>query len=432
MPHSAYTDGHALPVVSSIALHQADRDVWRAIDTERQRQMHSIGLIASENFVSRAVLETQGSVLTNKYAEGYPGRRYYGGCLNVDVIENVAIERARRLFGCNYANVQPHSGSQANQAVFLALLAPGDKILGLELKAGGHLTHGATFNMSGRWFQALSYGVDSFTHRVDMDEVERIARQEGPRLIIVGGSAYSRTLDYARFRAIADEVGAFFMADMAHVAGLVAGGAFASPVPFAHVTTTTTHKTLRGPRGGMILCNDEAISKKIDAAVFPGLQGGPLMHIIAAKAVAMGEALQPQFRTYAQAVVENAQALCGRLAEGGLSIVSGGTDCHLGVVDLRPWGLAGNVAEQALGQIGITLNKNAVPNDEARPTVTSGIRLGSAACTSRGMGCDEFKEIGDMILAQLSGVRSGTIDRRTENSIREGVADLTLRFPLPY
>ncbi len=432
MPHSAYTDGHALPVVSSIALHQADRDVWRTIDTERQRQMHSIELIASENFVSRAVLETQGSVLTNKYAEGYPGRRYYGGCLNVDVIENVAIERARRLFGCNYANVQPHSGSQANQAVFLALLAPGDKILGLELKAGGHLTHGATFNMSGRWFQALSYGVDSFTHRVDMDEVERIARREGPRLIIVGGSAYSRTLDYARFRAIADEVGAFFMADMAHVAGLVAGGAFASPVPFAHVTTTTTHKTLRGPRGGMILCNDEAISKKIDAAVFPGLQGGPLMHIIAAKAVAMGEALQPQFRTYAQAVVENAQALCGRLAEGGLSIVSGGTDCHLGVVDLRPWGLAGNVAEQALGQIGITLNKNAVPNDEARPTVTSGIRLGSAACTSRGMGCDEFKEIGDMILAQLSGVRSGTIDRRTENSIREGVADLTLRFPLPY
>lgn len=432
MPHSAYTDGHAPPVVSSIALHQADRDVWRAIDTERQRQMHSIELIASENFVSRAVLETQGSVLTNKYAEGYPGRRYYGGCLNVDVIENVAIERARRLFGCNYANVQPHSGSQANQAVFLALLAPGDKILGLELKAGGHLTHGATFNMSGRWFQALSYGVDSFTHRVDMDEVERIARQEGPRLIIVGSSAYSRTLGYARFRAIADEVGAFFMADMAHVAGLVAGGAFASPVPFAHVTTTTTHKTLRGPRGGMILCNDEAISKKIDAAVFPGLQGGPLMHIIAAKAVAMGEALQPQFRTYAQAVVENAQALCGRLAEGGLSIVSGGTDCHLGVVDLRPWALAGNVAEQALGQIGITLNKNAVPNDEARPTVTSGIRLGSAACTSRGMGCDEFKEIGDMILAQLSGVRSGTIDRRTENSIREGVADLTLRFPLPY
>ncbi|MBV4493340.1 serine hydroxymethyltransferase [Pseudomonas oryzicola] len=432
MPHIAYTDGHALPVVSSIALHQADREIWRAIDTERQRQMHSIELIASENFVSRAVLETQGSVLTNKYAEGYPGRRYYGGCLNVDVVESVAIERARRLFDCNYANVQPHSGSQANQAVFLALLSPGDKVLGLDLKAGGHLTHGATFNMSGRWFQALSYGVDPLNHRVDMDEVERIARQERPRLIIVGGSAYSRTLDYARFRAIADEIGAFFMADMAHVAGLVAGGAFASPVPFAHVTTTTTHKTLRGPRGGMILCNDEAIAKKINAAVFPGMQGGPLMHIIAAKAVALGEALQPSFRTYAQAVVENAQALCGRLAEGGLSIVSGGTDCHLGVVDLRPWGLAGNVAEHALEQIGITLNKNAVPNDEARPTITSGIRLGSAACTSRGMGCDEFLEIGDMILALLGGVRSGTIDRRTENSIREGVADLTRRFPLPY
>lgn len=432
MPHFAHMDGHALPIVSGANLPQADRDVWRAIDTERLRQMHSIELIAAENFVSRAVLEAQGSVLTNKHAEGYPGRRYYAGCRNVDAIEDIAIERAKRLFKCAYANLQPHSGSQANQAVFLALLAPGDKILGLDLKAGGHLSHGATFNMSGRWFQALSYGVHPVTHQVDMDQVERIARRERPRLIIVGASAYSRTLDFARFRSIADEVGAFLMADIAHVAGLVAGGAYPSPVPFAHVTTTTTHTTLRGPRGGMVLCNEQAIAQKINAAVFPGLQCAPLMHVIAAKAVALGEALQPSFSTYAHAVVANAQALCGRLAEGGLSIVSGGTDCHLGVIDLRPWDLAGDVAEHALEQIGITVNKNAVPNDEARPTVTSGIRLGSAACTSRGMGVDEFREIGDMILALLGGVRSGTIDSRTERSIREGVAGLTKRFRLPY
>ncbi len=432
MPRMANTDGLALPAVGSLTLQQADRDLWGVIDAERQRQQHSIELIASENFVSRAVLETLGSVLTNKYAEGYPGRRYYGGCLHADTAENMAIERATRLFGCEYANVQPHSGSQANQAVFLAFLAPGDKILGLDLKAGGHLTHGAGVNVSGRWFQAISYGVDPVSHRVDMDEVERIARQERPKLIIAGGSAYSRTLDFARFRSIADDVGAIFMADMAHFAGLVAGGVFPSPVPFAHVTTTTTHKTLRGPRGGMILSNDGEIMKKINSAVFPGLQSGPLMHIIAAKAVALGEALHPTFHAYAQTVVENAQALCGRLAEGGLSIVSGGTDCHLGVIDLRPWGLAGNVAEHALEQVGLTLNKNAVPNDEARPTVTSGIRVGSAACTSRGMGPDEFREIGDMILALLGGVRAGAIDSRTESSIREGVAELTRRFPLPY
>ncbi|AVY95626.1 serine hydroxymethyltransferase [Microvirgula aerodenitrificans] len=428
----ANTDGLALPAVGSLTLQQADRDLWGVIDAERQRQQHSIELIASENFVSRAVLETLGSVLTNKYAEGYPGRRYYGGCLHADTAENMAIERATRLFGCEYANVQPHSGSQANQAVFLAFLAPGDKVLGLDLKAGGHLTHGARANISGRWFQAISYGVDPVSHRVDMDEVERIARRERPRLIIAGGSAYSRTLDFARFRAIADDVGALFMADMAHVAGLVAGGVFPSPVPFAHVTTTTTHKTLRGPRGGMILGNDGEIMKKINSAVFPGLQSGPLMHIIAAKAVALGEALHPTFHAYAQTVVENAQALCGRLAEGGLSIVSGGTDCHLGVIDLRPWGLAGNVAEHALEQVGLTLNKNTVPNDETGPTVTSGIRVGSAACTSRGMGPDEFREIGDMILALLGGVRAGAIDSRTESSIREGVAELTRRFPLPY
>ena len=432
MPRMANTDGLALPAVGSLTLQQADRDLWGVIDAERQRQQHSIELIASENFVSRAVLETLGSVLTNKYAEGYPGRRYYGGCLHADTAENMAIARATRLFGCEYANVQPHSGSQANQAVFLAFLAPGDKVLGLDLKAGGHLTHGARANISGRWFQAISYGVDPVSHRGDMDEGERIARRERPRLIIAGGSAYSRNLDFARFRAIADDVGALFMADMAHVAGLVAGGVFPSPVPFAHVTTTTTHKTLRGPRGGMILGNDGEIMKKINSAVFPGLQSGPLMHIIAAKAVALGEALHPTFHAYAQTVVENAQALCGRLAEGGLSIVSGGTDCHLGVIDLRPWGLAGNVAEHALEQVGLTLNKNTVPNDETGPTVTSGIRVGSAACTSRGMGPDEFREIGDMILALLGGVRAGAIDSRTESSIREGVAELTRRFPLPY
>lgn len=398
-------DSLALPCVSALPLAQADPGIWGAIDAERRRQRHSIELIASENFVSRAVLEVQGSVLTNKYAEGYPGRRYYGGCVNVDVTEEIAIERATRLFGSRYANVQPHSGSQANQAVYLALLAPGDKILGLDLRAGGHLTHGSKVNMSGRWLQALSYSVDPATHRVDMDEVERIARQERPKLIIAGGSAYSRTLDFARFRAIADETGAIFMADMAHFAGLAAAGAYPSPVPHAHVTTTTTHKTLRGPRGGMILTDDAELARKIDSAVFPGLQGGPLMHIIAAKAVALGEALQPAFRTYAHAVVENARVLCRRLAEGGLSIVSGGTDCHLGVVDLRPWGLAGNTAEQALEQVGITLNKNAVPNDPAKPAVTSGIRVGSAACTSRGMGPAEFQEIGDMILALLGGVR---------------------------
>ncbi len=432
MPRMANTDGLALPAVGSLTLQQADRDLWGVIDAERQRQQHSIELIASENFVSRAVLETLGSVLTNKYAEGYPGRRYYGGCLHADTAENMAIERATRLFGCEYANVQPHSGSQANQAVFLAFLAPGDKVLGLDLKAGGHLTHGARANISGRWFQAISYGVDPVSHRVDNDQVGRDCPRVRPRLIIAGGSAYSRTLDFARFRAIADDVGALFMADMAHVAGLVAGGVFPSPVPFAHVTTTTTHKTLRGPRGGMILGNDGEIMKKINSAVFPGLQSGPLMHIIAAKAVALGEALHPTFHAYARTVVENAQALCGRLAEGGLSIVSGGTDCHLGVIDLRPWGLAGNVAEHALEQVGLTLNKNTVPNDETGPTVTSGIRVGSAACTSRGMGPDEFREIGDMILALLGGVRAGAIDSRTESSIREGVAELTRRFPLPY
>lgn len=425
-------DDHALPAVNALSLQQADKGIWNAIESERQRQSGSIELIASENFVSRAVLETQGSVLTNKYAEGYSGQRYYGGCINADIVENTAIERAKALFGCSYANVQPHSGSQANQSVFLAILKPGDKILGLDLRSGGHLSHGSRVNMSGSWFQTVSYSVDPLKHLIDMDEVERIAKKERPKLIIVGGSAYSRALDFARFRVIADDVGAVFMADIAHVAGLIVAGEFPSPIPHAHVTTTTTHKTLRGPRGGMILTNNGEMAKKIDAAVFPGLQGGPLMHVIAAKAVAFHEALQPEFRTYARAVVENAQALCDRLAQGGLSIVSGGTDCHLGVVDLRPWGLTGLIAERALEQVGITVNKNTIPYDEKKPFIASGIRVGSAACTSRGMGADEFKEIGDMILALLGSARSGAVNSRTEASIREGVVELTKRFPLPY
>uniref|UniRef100_UPI0038CD46B1 serine hydroxymethyltransferase n=1 Tax=Xenorhabdus doucetiae TaxID=351671 RepID=UPI0038CD46B1 len=418
--------------MNSQTLQNADQNIWEAIDAERYRQIHSIELIASENFVSRAVLEAQGSILTNKYAEGYPGHRYYGGCLNVDIIENIAIERAKRLFNCKYANLQPHSGSQANQSVYFAILNPGDKILGLDLKSGGHLTHGAKVNISGQWFQTLSYGVDPVSHLVDMDEVERIAKKERPKLIIAGGSAYSRTLDFARFRAIADEIEATFMADMAHFAGLVAGGIYPSPIPFAHVTTTTTHKTLRGPRGGMILTNDSNIAKKINSAVFPGLQGGPMMHIIAAKAVALGEALEPSFQVYTKAIVENAQVLCNRLAEGGLSIVSGGTDCHLGVIDLRPWNLTGKIAQDTLEQVGITLNKNTVPNDNNKPTITSGIRVGSAACTSRGMGPDEFKEIGDMILALLGSIHTESIDSRTKTSIRKGITELTKRFPLPY
>ncbi|WP_408672966.1 serine hydroxymethyltransferase [Xenorhabdus koppenhoeferi] len=412
-------------------LQHADQNIWEAISSERYRQMHSIELIAFENFVSRAVLEAQGSILTNKYAEGYPGHRYYGGCLNVDIIENIAIERAKRLYNCKYANVQPHSGSQANQSVYFAILKLGDKILGLDLKSGGHLTHGSKVNMSGQWFQTLSYNVDPVSHLIDMDEVERIAKKERPKLIIAGSSAYSRVFDFARFRAIADEVGAIFMVDMAHFAGLVAAGVYPSPISFAHVTTTT-HKTLRGPRGGMILTNDSNIAKRINSAVFPGFQGGPMMHVIAAKAVAFGEALEPSFQIYAKAIIENAQALCNRLAEGGLSIISGGTDCHLGVIDLRPWELTGNVAQNTLEQIGITLNKNTVPNDNNKPTITSGIRVGSAACTSRGIGPEEFKEIGDMILALLGSIRTNSINDRTKTSIRKGITELTNRFPLPY
>ena len=417
--------------INATALTSADTAIAVAIANEKARQRQSIELIASENFVSQAVLDAQGSVLTNKYAEGYAHRRYYGGCVNVDVIEDLAVERVNQLFGSAYANVQPHSGSQANQSVFLALLNPGDTILALDLKAGGHLTHGAPVNMSGRWFNVVSYGVDPETHRIDMDEVARLARQYRPRLLIAGGSAYPRVMDFARFRQIADDVGAILLVDMAHFAGLVAGGRYPNPVPHAHVVTSTTHKTLRGPRGGFVLTNDPEIARKINSATFPGLQGGPLMHVIAAKAVAFGEALQPGFRTYAKAVVENCQVLADTLIAGGLKITSGGTDCHLAVVDLRPLGVTGNVAEKALESVGITLNKNAIPNDPEKPMVTSGIRVGSAAGTSRGFGPSEYREIAKLLLDTLGAVGDGTLDRHRPALIRS-VTGLAARFPLPY
>ncbi|WP_455405571.1 serine hydroxymethyltransferase [Rhodopseudomonas parapalustris] len=427
--HAVHTTAN--PSVRAAGLAAADHAVAAAIAKEESRQRDSIELIASENFVSRAVLDAQGSVLTNKYAEGYPHRRYYGGCANVDAVEDLAIARVNELFGSTYANVQPHSGSQANQAVLLALLAPGDTILGLDLKAGGHLTHGAAVNMSGRWFKAVSYGVDPETHRIDMDQVSALAHQHRPRLLIAGGSAYPRIMDFGRFRQIADEVGAILMVDMAHFAGLVAGGVYPSPIPFADVVTSTTHKTLRGPRGGFVLSNDADIAKKINSATFPGLQGGPLMHVIAGKAVAFGEALQPEFKDYAKAVVENCRVLAQALADGGLTITSGGTDCHLAVVDLRPFGVTGNIAEQALESVGITLNKNAIPNDPEKPMVTSGIRVGTAAGTSRGFGTDQYREIASLVLDTLHAVRDGTLDaERIEINAR--VRRLVARFPLPY
>lgn len=418
--------------IGSQPLAIADRVIAQAIDSERARQRNSIELIASENFVSLPVLEAQGSILTNKYAEGYPGRRYYAGCVNVDTVEAVAIERAKELFNCSYANVQPHSGSQANQAVYLALLSPGDRILGLELKAGGHLTHGATVNISGKWFSALGYGVRADSHIIDMDQVEELARSHRPRLIIAGGSAYSRIIDFARFRRIADEVGALLMVDMAHFAGLVAGGAYPSPVPYADIITSTTHKTLRGPRGGLILTNDGDISRKINSAIFPGLQGGPLMHVIAAKAIAFHEALEPSFRIYANAVVRNARVMSDRLKAGGLAIVSGGTDSHLLVADLRPWRITGIAAETKLESFGITLNKNAVPDDPEKPMVTSGIRLGSAAGTSRGFTENEFAEISDIVLDLLGTIRSPQQSIVDEVRLRERVLSLAERFSLPY
>jgi glycine hydroxymethyltransferase len=417
------------PFCDSVA--DADPEVAAAINHERMRQQSQIELIASENFVSQAVLEAQGSVLTNKYAEGYPGRRYYGGCEFVDVVETLAIERAKRLFGCAFANVQPHSGAQANEAAFLALLQPGDTILGMSLAAGGHLTHGARPNISGKWFNAVSYGVRRGDARIDFDEVAALAETHRPKLIIAGGSAYSRIIDFARFRSIADMIGAYLLVDMAHFAGLVAGGVYPSPMPHAHLVTTTTHKTLRGPRGGLILTGDEEIARRINAAVFPGLQGGPLMHVIAAKAVALHEALQPAFKTYASAVVENAKTLAATLVEGGLEIVSGGTDTHLMLVDLRLLGLTGRDAEKSLEHAGITCNKNGIPFDPQKPTVTSGLRLGSSAATTRGLGRDEFHAIGRWIVETLSGLARGPIaNESTELRVREEVSELCARFPI--
>ena len=410
----------------------ADPELFGSITDELGRQRHEIELIASENIVSRAVLEAQGSVLTNKYAEGYPGKRYYGGCDFVDVAEALAIERAKRLFDCKFANVQPHSGAQANQAVFMALLQPGDTILGMSLAAGGHLTHGAPVNQSGKWFKAVPYGVTPDTHLIDYDDVRKLALEHKPRLIIAGGSAYPRTIDFARFRAIADEVGAYFMVDMAHFAGLVAGGAHPSPLPHAHVVTTTTHKTLRGPRGGMVLSNDEDLGKKINSAVFPGLQGGPLMHVIAAKAVAFGEALKPDFKAYAQAVVSNAKILAETLVGRGLAIVSSGTDTHLMLVDLRPKRLNGRDAEKSLGRALITCNKNGIPFDPEKPMVASGVRLGTPAGTTRGFGIVEFRQIGDLIAELLDALsqRGTEQDAAAEASVREKVRRLVGRFPI--
>jgi len=412
-------------------LAEKDAELFGAIEGELKRQQSQIELIASENIVSRAVLEAQGSVLTNKYAEGYPGKRYYGGCEYVDVAENLAIDRAKRLFGCDFANVQPSSGSQANQGVFQALIKPGDTILGMSLAAGGHLTHGAKPNQSGKWFNAIQYGVRRQDALIDYDEVAALAEEHKPALIIAGGSAIPRVIDFARFREIADKVGAYLMVDMAHFAGLVAGGAHPSPFPHAHVVTTTTHKTLRGPRGGMILTNDEAIAKKVNSAIFPGIQGGPLMHVVAAKAVAFKEALEPGFKLYAQSIVDNARVLAARLVEGGLDIVSGGTDTHLMLVDLRPKGLTGRDAEQALERAHITCNKNAIPFDPEKPMVTSGLRLGTPAGTTRGFGGAEFREVGEMIVEVLDAlVAKPDGDAGVEAAVKERVLNLCARFPI--
>ena len=422
VPHGFFTNGLA----------EIDPALNEAIGLELNRQREKIELIASENIVTRAVLEAQGSVLTNKYAEGYPGKRYYGGCEYVDIVETLAIDRAKELFSAGFANVQPNSGSQMNQAVFLALLQPGDKFMGLDLNAGGHLTHGSPVNMSGKWFHPVPYGVRRDDHLIDMDEVADIARRERPRLIIAGGTAYSRIWDFAAFRRIADEVGAYLMVDMAHFAGLVAGGVHPNPVPHAHVTTTTTHKSLRGPRGGLILANDEDIAKKMNSAVFPGLQGGPLMHVIAAKAVAFLEALQPEFKTYAASIVANARALAASLQDAGLDIVSGGTDNHLMLVDLRPKQAKGKHAEKALDRASITCNKNGIPFDPEKPFVTSGIRLGTPAGTTRGFGETEFREIGGMIAEVVEGLRKNGDegDAQIEESVARRVGEVCARFPI--
>ena len=413
------------------SLRQSDPAIAEAIAGELLRQQEQIELIASENIVSRAVLQAQGSVLTNKYAEGYPGRRYYAGCEYVDVVEQLAIDRAKQLFGCAFANVQPHSGAQANQCVMLALCQPGDTIMGLSLAAGGHLTHGAAPNLSGKWFNAVQYGVSRDTCQIDFDEVESLARQHKPKLIIAGGSAYPRVIDFARFRKIADAVGAIFQVDMAHFAGLVAAGVHPSPLPHAHVVTTTTHKTLRGGRGGMILSNDEDLGKRINSAAFPGLQGGPLLHAIAGKAVALGEALKPEFKVYAQAMVDNARALAKVLLDNGFDIVTGGTDTHLMLVDLWPKRLTGKAADECLDRAGITCNKNGVPFDTEKPTITSGIRLGTPAATTRGFGVAEFRQVGDMITRLLDGLaRDGEGNAALEAKVREEVRALCRRFPI--
>jgi glycine hydroxymethyltransferase len=416
----------------SASLAESDPELCDAIGKELGRQRDEIELIASENIVSRAVLEAQGSVLTNKYAEGLPGRRYYGGCQYVDIAETLAIERAKALFGCGFANVQPHSGASANAEVFLALLQPGDTFMGLNLAAGGHLTHGMAINMSGKWFKPVPYNVRRDDHLIDMEEVEQLAHQHKPKLIIAGGSAYPRIIDFKRFREIADSVGALLMVDMAHFAGLVAGGAHPSPFPHAHIVTTTTHKTLRGPRGGMILTNDEALAKKINSAVFPGMQGGPLMHVIAAKAVAFGEALRPSFKVYAKNVVENAKALAETLKSKGYDIVSGGTDTHLMLVDLRPKRLTGKVADLALGRAHFTCNKNGIPFDPEKPTITSGIRLGTPAGTTRGFGVAEFQHVGELIAEVLDVLsQKGTEeDSLVEAKVRDKVKTLLSRFPI--
>jgi glycine hydroxymethyltransferase len=420
-----------MPGFFTAALAARDPEVFGAIGKELDRQQDQIELIASENIVSRAVLEAQGSVLTNKYAEGYPGKRYYGGCEFVDIAETIAIDRAKKLFNCAFANVQPHSGAQANQAVFFALLQPGDSFLGLNLAAGGHLTHGSPVNQSGKWFKPIPYTVRQQDQQLDMDQVAELAKEHKPKLILAGGSAYPRFWDFKRFREIADSIGAYFFVDMAHFAGLVAGGVHPSPLPHAHVVSTTTHKTLRGPRGGMILSNDEEIGKKINSAVFPGLQGGPLMHVIAAKAVSFGEALRPEFKVYAQAVVDNAKVLAETLVAGGLAITTGGTDNHLMLVDLRPKKLTGKDSEHSLERAGITCNKNGIPFDPEKPAVTSGVRLGTPAATSRGFGVGEFKQVGRMIVRVLDGLAANRVDNsRIEGEVREEVRALCKRFPI--
>ncbi len=419
------------PSFFGTSLSESDPDVMSAISEELARQQNQIELIASENIVSKAVLEAVGTALTNKYAEGYPGKRYYGGCEAVDIAENLAIDRAKKLFNCVYANVQPHAGAQANEAVYLALIKPGDTIMGMSLDAGGHLTHGAPPNISGKWFNAVQYGVRRQDNLIDFDQVESLAKEHKPKLIVAGGSAYPRVIDFKKFREIADSVGAYLMVDMAHFAGLVAAGVHPSPLPIADVVTTTTHKTLRGPRGGMILSNNEDFVKKLNSAIFPGLQGGPLMHVIAGKAVAFGEALKPEFKTYASQVVENAQALAETLVKGGVDIVTGGTDTHLMLVDLRPKGLKGNAVEKALERAGMTCNKNGIPFDPEKPMVTSGVRLGTPAGTTRGFGADEFRHVGEMIIQVLDAMAADPDETAAvEASVRERAEALCKKYPI--